>query len=289
MPRQPDNPHRPCVVKAVIEGYRELSIEIPTYLSSDAFLIETFSGDIIDARTGGLRPDLTKAIANLWKDSTTKDVVGQSWKYQLNDSARYFFESLPRIGSQDYVCTDQDILHTRIRTTGITEEKFQIKDNTLRVLDVGGQRSERKKWIHCFEGVNVLLYVVAISEVGQTLWEDRTASRLDEALMLLESVSSSRWFMRSSFILFLNKVDLFRERLANVSLATFYPEYTRGEDFESCCDFMLKKFQSVDRRGDSRELFTHFTHATDTTSIKVVLSAIAETIINRSLAEVGIL
>lgn len=36
-----------------------------------------------------------------------------------------------------------------------------------RVFDVGGQRSERKKWIHCFEGVQCLIFIVAISEYDQ--------------------------------------------------------------------------------------------------------------------------
>jgi hypothetical protein len=41
------------------------------------------------------------------------------------------------------------------------------------MFDVGGQRSERKKWIHCFENVNCLLFLVAISGYDQSLLEDR--------------------------------------------------------------------------------------------------------------------
>ena len=32
-----------------------------------------------------------------------------------------------------------------------------------RMFDVGGQRSERKKWIHCFEGVTAIIFCVALS------------------------------------------------------------------------------------------------------------------------------
>jgi guanine nucleotide-binding protein G(i) subunit alpha len=38
-------------------------------------------------------------------------------------------------------------------------------------FDVGGQRSERKKWIHCFEDVTAIVFVVAISEYDQRLYE----------------------------------------------------------------------------------------------------------------------
>jgi guanine nucleotide-binding protein subunit alpha len=41
------------------------------------------------------------------------------------------------------------------------------------MFDVGGQRSERKKWIHCFDNVTAILFVVAISGYDQSLAEDR--------------------------------------------------------------------------------------------------------------------
>lgn len=42
----------------------------------------------------------------------------------------------------------------------------------LRMFDVGGQRSERKKWIHCFEGVTAIIFCVALSDYDLVLAED---------------------------------------------------------------------------------------------------------------------
>lgn len=42
------------------------------------------------------------------------------------------------------------------------------------MFDVGGQRSERKKWIHCFEDVTAIIFCVAMSEYDQVLHEDET-------------------------------------------------------------------------------------------------------------------
>jgi len=42
------------------------------------------------------------------------------------------------------------------------------------LFDVGGQRSERKKWIHCFEDVTAIIFCVAMSEYDQVLQEDET-------------------------------------------------------------------------------------------------------------------
>ena len=43
----------------------------------------------------------------------------------------------------------------------------------IHMFDVGGQRSERKKWIHCFEGVTSIIFCTAISEYDQVLLEER--------------------------------------------------------------------------------------------------------------------
>jgi len=40
------------------------------------------------------------------------------------------------------------------------------------MVDVGGQRSERRKWIHCFECVTCIIFLVAISEYDQVLYEN---------------------------------------------------------------------------------------------------------------------
>ena len=45
---------------------------------------------------------------------------------------------------------------------------------SFRLFDVGGQRSERKKWIHCFEDVTAIIFCVAMSEYDQVLHEDET-------------------------------------------------------------------------------------------------------------------
>jgi hypothetical protein len=84
-----------------------------------------------------------------------------------------FFADVDRLFAKDYLPTDQDILRTRLRTTGITETIFELGNLTYRMFDVGGQRSERKKWIHVFDNVQVVLFLVAISGYDHVLVEDR--------------------------------------------------------------------------------------------------------------------
>ena len=85
-----------------------------------------------------------------------------------------FLDDLDRLGAKDYQPTEQDILRTRVKTTGIVEVHFSFKNLNFKLFDVGGQRSERKKWIHCFEDVTAIIFCVAMSEYDQVLHEDET-------------------------------------------------------------------------------------------------------------------
>lgn len=49
---------------------------------------------------------------------------------------------------------------------------------TYRMVDVGGQRSERRKWIHCFENVTSIIFLAVLSEYDMTLFENNEVSSL---------------------------------------------------------------------------------------------------------------
>jgi guanine nucleotide-binding protein subunit alpha-12 len=74
---------------------------------------------------------------------------------------------------QGYVVTNQDILRARKATKGITEFVIHIRNVPFHFVDVGGQRSQRQKWLLCFENVTSILFMVSSSEYDQTLLEDR--------------------------------------------------------------------------------------------------------------------
>lgn len=90
--------------------------------------------------------ELLSAMERLWADAGVQQCFLRSNEYQLNDSAQYFLDQLYRIGASDFLPNEQDILRTRVKTTGIVEINFSFKNLNFRLFDVGGQRSERKKW-----------------------------------------------------------------------------------------------------------------------------------------------
>ena len=129
-----------------------------------------------------------RAIGALWQDAGIQSVYHRRTEFQCNDSTEYFFTRLAEIGAPGYVPSAQDILRSRVRTTGIVETSFLVEGNTFKMYDVGGQRNERKKWIHCFENVTAVLFVAAISEYDQKLFEDESQNRMSEALSLFEEI-----------------------------------------------------------------------------------------------------
>src|SRR6202040_277545 len=90
-------------------------------------------------------------------------------------SLSYFFSDLDRLFDENYQPVEQDIVRTRARTIGITETTFQLKDHEMLMVDVGGQKSERRKWIHCFQDVTSILFMVSLSGYDQCLVEDKDA------------------------------------------------------------------------------------------------------------------
>ncbi|KAI9928941.1 hypothetical protein MW887_001334 [Aspergillus wentii] len=115
------------------------------------------------------------AMREMWDDSGVQKAVARGHEFALNDNLHYFFHSLDRIFATGWLPDNQDMLQARLRTTGITETLFELGQMNFRMMDVGGQRSERKKWIHCFEGVQCLLFMVALSGYDQCLVEDQNA------------------------------------------------------------------------------------------------------------------
>jgi guanine nucleotide-binding protein G(i) subunit alpha len=119
-------------------------------------------------------PRVSEAIQTLWCDLGVKEAVRRSHEYQINDCAAYYFNSVERFSAPGYLPTDKDILQSYVKTTGITETTFRVGELTYKVFDTGGQRSERKKWIHCFENVTAVVSIVSLNEYNLGLYEDES-------------------------------------------------------------------------------------------------------------------
>ncbi|KAK3685400.1 guanine nucleotide binding protein, alpha subunit [Podospora appendiculata] len=230
--------------------------------------------------------DYLEPVKQLWVDEGVKKAIAKGNEFALHDNLDYFCEDLDRIWDSTYIPTDQDLLRSRLRTTGITETVFDLGQLTYRMFDVGGQRSERKKWIHCFENVNCLLFLVAISGYDQCLVEDKDGNQMNEALMLWESIANSHWFTNSALILFLNKMDLFREKLVKSPITEhgFTDYHGPPDDWKQASKYFMDKFRALNRNQE-KEIYGHFTNATDTNLLKITMGSVQDMIIQRNLKQ----
>jgi len=105
---------------------------------------------------------------------------------------------------------------TRVRTTGIVITEFEDLPQKYQLVDVGGQRSERRKWIHCFDDVKAIIFLEGLSSFNQVLFEDSSVNRMHESLGLFGEVVSNPVFESTPIFMFLNKKDLFEDMIKTV-------------------------------------------------------------------------
>ncbi|NWJ05347.1 GNAT3 protein, partial [Crypturellus undulatus] len=148
-----------------------------------------------------------------------------------------------------------------------------------RMFDVGGQRSERKKWIHCFEGVTCIIFCAALSAYDMVLVEDKEVNRMHESLQLFNSICNHKCFATTSIVLFLNKKDLFQEKITKVHLNICFPEYSGLNTFEDAGNYIKKQFLDLNIRKEDKEIYSHLTCATDTQNVRFVFDAVTDIII----------
>ncbi len=188
---------------------------------------------------------------------------------------------MSRICSIHYTPEIDDLLRVRQPTTAISEYKFKISGTYFLFVDVGGQRSERRKWINCFENVTCLLFVASLSDYDSTLSIEELKSttdtlisvnRMKESINLfhtlinwrkksyhnieknlspnsqkninsIQTIKETFLFDKVSIILFLNKEDLFIEKFRSSSLKECFEDYKDDNDsVDNAKEFIANKF-----------------------------------------------
>jgi len=205
---------------------------------------------------------------------------------EMFDAAPYFWEHLDRVLAEDYEPDNDDILRCRAATTGIVHTPFVIKNTHFSFFDVGGQKNERKKWIHCFENVTAMLYIANLNEYNQTLVEDSSRNRLADSLALFDAVVNMKWFKHTAVIVFLNKDDLFREKIHTVDMGIYHQQYTGGCNYDNALAWVQTEYRT--RFRGAQKIYFYVTTATNTKNIEKIWRLAADIIITNSLAGMGL-
>ncbi|KAK5581590.1 hypothetical protein ACTA71_008904 [Dictyostelium dimigraforme] len=272
-------------MRVLVNAAEELKIGISENNKEAASRI---SNDLGDHFNGVLTAELAQDIKALWADPGIQNTFQRSSEFQLNDSAAYYFDSIDRISQPSYLPSENDVLRSRTKTTGIIETVFEIQNSTFRMVDVGGQRSERKKWMHCFQEVTAVIFCVALSEYDLKLYEDDTTNRMQESLKLFKEICNTKWFANTAMILFLNKRDIFSEKITKTPITVCFKEYDGPQTYEGCSEFIKQQFINQNEN-PKKSIYPHLTCATDTNNILVVFNAVKDIVLNLTLGEAGMI
>jgi len=176
----------------------------------------------------------------------------------------------------------------RIKTSAVVDKGFDYKENAFRVIDVGGQRSERRKWIHCFPDITALIFCIAISEYDQTLREDNITKRLDETFKVFDDVINNKYFRTKPIIVFLNKMDIFEEKFKKRPINKYYPEFQSADTVDKAVECIKNKLKNLDKSASVANRITfHNTIAVDTDLFIPVFNDVVLHALHDSLCNAG--
>ncbi|KAG9006351.1 hypothetical protein FRB94_000815 [Tulasnella sp. JGI-2019a] len=221
-------------------------------------------------------------MMNLWSNPIVQEILRQE-KINLSESSGFFLNDMERITSSNYVPTDNDILNARLKTVGVVEHCFQLPtsgDKSLdwRIYDVGGSRSQRATWAPFFDNVQAIIFLAPVSVFDQVLAEDANVNRLEDSLILWKDLCKNPILQKVPLVLFLNKCDLLRRKLASgVKLSTYMVSYSeRPNDYDSILNYFKHKFDAI-RKKDSklpeREFYVYATSVTDTHQTSAIITS----------------
>ncbi len=105
---------------------------------------------------------------------------------------------------------------------------------------------------------------------------------MQEALNLFEEVANSRWFKNTSMILFMNKSDLFEEKIQKKSLKLCFPDFDAENTFAEGIEYIRKQF--VERNlQKTKQVYSHVTCATNRGDVERVFNDVQHIVVNLSL------
>jgi len=239
-----------------------------------------------------LDPGTADHICTLWQNKAIQAAFAKSQNANIQGGvagAKFYFDNAKRFAAPNFVPTKDDTLMARRKTVGIVETHFEYEKAMFTLVDVGGQRSERKKWLHCFNSVTAVIFLTAINEYDMVLEEDTSTNRLLESLKLWKALTSSQFFKGTPFILFLNKSDLFQEKIVKIPLGDIFsdfdqvamsPEFASYNAFEKSWQYILKQFRS---HFEGYTFYPHLTNSLDTELCRKVFAVVQETVIKETL------
>jgi hypothetical protein len=221
-------------------------------------------------------------MAISWRSFSTHDFQSETVQEvmqttEAKDTLRgheAFLQDLGRIASPTYRPTMNDILLARSETTRLGTERLRIEGLDCELHDIGGQWSEQRKGMDCFNDVDAVIFVAALSDFDQTTTStidggETETNRMAEALEMFKSTCHCRAFKNTTLVLYLTKKDVFSEKIMDSDIQRQEPfqDYDGPRrEYHLGASYFIEKFESYfgDYYGNPEKLVLRIVCATDT-------------------------
>eukprot|EP00475_Leptophrys_vorax_P020547 TRINITY_DN28141_c0_g1_i1.p1 TRINITY_DN28141_c0_g1~~TRINITY_DN28141_c0_g1_i1.p1 ORF type:complete len:367 (-),score=74.19 TRINITY_DN28141_c0_g1_i1:109-1209(-) len=186
--------------------------------------------------------DVGKDLETLWADPVFNKLLrmGDPSKMFTPFNLQYFCDKIAEIIDPNYLPSDQDILNVRVRTSGLEARDLEIKGKRFRAILTGGQRNERRKWIHALSDFSAVIYVFSVADYDKVLLEDATRSYVEESLQVLADLFDQSPSVRTvPFVVAMNMQDILEKKSSAEVFKSYFPEFD-GETVEDVNQFYQK-------------------------------------------------
>jgi len=219
-------------------------------------------------------------IARLWADPSIKQAHQRFEEYQLCTGGRgmeYFLDSIDRFVDQ-FEVKHEDLMNLDLRSRGMRELNFENEKIRYKLIDVGAQRGDIRKWIHCCNNVHGVVIFAPLDEFD--LYDD-SENRMFQTLENFDMIVNHSCFSKSTaFILLLTRKDVFEEKNKRKDLLQQCFPYSGSKIWEAC-EFVREKFRSKNRSG--RELYIQVNSASDYGNDLFILNSIKNSLLSIAL------
>jgi len=238
-------------------------------------------------------------VKNLWSDPGIQKALYEVKMLPLKteaslateniNNAQYLNENFARLVKHGEITLD-DHLRSRIRTTGIHEIEVNIDHRNVVLIDVGGQKTERRKWIHHFQDVTAVIYVAALDGFCHPSEDRESKNCLDESLKVWKEILKPTIFSEEvAMMVFLNKKDVLKQENTLKKFANEFKGQFLGEPtFGTAVKFIKSKYvNKATEKYANRVLYSHITMALDKDDVNFLFKAVVDTIVRSTLRKIG--
>ncbi|ETO27420.1 hypothetical protein RFI_09711 [Reticulomyxa filosa] len=260
-----------------------------------------------------IRKETATKFERIWNCKGIQNTFEHFRKQHVMDNTPYFLNQISqlyingddqcnKIKREDmrYVPSWDDYLRVRDQTTGVVTytitSKVQNRNWMFRLIDVGGQKSERKKWVNVFHDVGVVVYVMSLNAYDQMSNDDPRVKCFDEAFDVFRQVASNPVFQSTDFFLFLNKIDLFEEKIKDVPFTLFDSSFDDSlkNDPTGVIQYVKARYKAIwndcpEEWQEKRALFFHLTCSVNTSMMQSTIASTNVVLIKRKMQKASIL